>query len=283
MRFYFLSSKQIFDSGYEPNTYSLEIRGSDITLFRETEDEGEEPIDHFSFPDSFLNSPIKISIHVNKSSRQFITSINGIQRKKVKDEYNIFAGQGSIIAFVNRGKSLLKVSDIIASKCEIKNKKSNQNKKKLNNNTDIIYLNNNDQITGYLQQVKSENIILKTDFAEMKIPLKRISHIKQRTDSINIAKRRKNDIQVHLSDMNGHITLNLQSISDTLIKGNSDNFGNIKLKLPFFSSIKFNIYNNKTNNNILQDRSNGYTDESFLDIENAFIEIDNGREDIDEN
>ncbi len=249
--FALFSNKDLLTAEMSPDGYLLKMKNQQLTLVREAEDDGQDDLARFSLPNSSFKSPLQISITIDKLALTFIISVNGKQMYIIKDTYDEFAGTGTSLAFVNTNSNTpLSISNILVSEGSLIGTQSRSSKEK--STEDFTFLNNGDKISGHLKHITDGIAIFSTDFAMMKIPLDRIYKVEMSEKQQEKAKRRKGDILIQLANFAGKITLQLESATETVIIGTSDNYGRIPIKIPYCYSCKFNIYAPSSNDEDIQ-------------------------------
>ncbi len=106
---------------------------------------------------------------------------------------------------------------------------------------DQLLLLNKDKVTGRVIGFKDETVTFETSFATVDIPVQRVQMIQFSTSSREYAARHSGDVKAYLAGQ-GMLTFALRRVSDDVIEGYSDNFGDIKTPLRAFRMLNFNIY-----------------------------------------
>ena len=180
----------------------------------------------------------KIAILSDKKEKKIILMINGRVVKQWSD--SSWAGRGGFVSFISQSNSIIKIKNIVAGKWNGKipggKSEGDGTLKK-----DTVSFINDDVVSGTLKSISKGNVIFKTEYAEMNIPLKRVKSITTATASRHRARRRSSDMKCLFAN-GDFITMSLKGIADGVIEGKSGNFGDSKMKLNAFSSLQFNIY-----------------------------------------
>ena len=180
----------------------------------------------------------KITILSNKKEKKIALMINGKMVKQWSD--SSWAGNGSFVSFISQSNSMVKIKNIVAGKWNGKIPGGESEGDGIVKKDTISFI-NDDVVSGTLKSISKGNVVFKTEYAEMNIPLKRIKAIITATALRHRARRRATDIKCIFA--NGEfITLSLKKISAGVIEGKSGNFGESKMKLDAFSTLQFNIY-----------------------------------------
>jgi hypothetical protein len=104
-----------------------------------------------------------------------------------------------------------------------------------------MLLRNGDSIEGEVTGIENEDITIKTQFAEVKIPVVRLKNLAISNDSMETAKRESGDVQATLAD-GSRIVFRLDQVEEDVIVGFSQNFGTARFRKDAFKRIKFNLY-----------------------------------------
>ncbi|NOY75686.1 MAG: hypothetical protein GXP32_07820, partial [Kiritimatiellaeota bacterium] len=109
---------------------------------------------------------------------------------------------------------------------------------------DIIEFVNDDKVTGKLKSMDAKLAVFETDYAPLKVPVSRIKRINFASGSRGRARRNKSDARCVYAK-GGHVTLDISTIADGKILGESENFGKASLDLKAFKKVELNIYDDK--------------------------------------
>lgn len=182
----------------------------------------------------------KVSILTDKKNKKVTLLVNGAILKQWVD--TDFPGQGTFLTFVNQSQGIMKISDIEVSQWN--GKMPGADSKGEDSKDDSLVFINGDQVTGKLIKISDNTAVFKTEYAELKVPLKRIKQIK--TAVGNQRKARRNNGDVRFSFINGDkLTLKLTKLENGKIMGDSENFGKVVLSLNAFKSVEMNIYDDE--------------------------------------
>ena len=182
----------------------------------------------------------KIAIFTDLEAGRVALYVNGNKAKQWNDE-NSTEG-GTFFGFASEGNSTYEISQITVKAWDGKlPAKGGKSKKAELSEKDSIMLVNKDQISGKLRTIENGVVVFSTDYAELKIPMQRVARIKTAGKKIRRARRNTGDAQLFLED-DCVMTLAVASINDGVVKGESENFGEITVKINAIRSIHFNIY-----------------------------------------
>ena len=108
-----------------------------------------------------------------------------------------------------------------------------------------MLLRNGDSIAGEVVAIADGNILVKTPFADVKLPVSRVRNISLKPASLEQPIRRQGDVRAWFSD-GTCICFRLESVSGDTITGSSQVFGRAEFKLAAFNRIEFNIHDPRT-------------------------------------
>ncbi|MCK5851107.1 MAG: hypothetical protein KAH23_09350 [Kiritimatiellae bacterium] len=228
---------------YSSNCYLLQINNSSIYLQRYTKTNGSRNLGNINYQ-KFRTHPPRSSIFnmlVNKKKRTFALLIDGTLVKQWTDS-NDFAGLGSGILFQPQQKRSLKLSDIKISVWDGEIPDSTKALEELAQ--DLLRFTNNDKVSGTLSEISDENVKFKTTYADLSVPLHKVTQILMSTKNAARARPNPNDIRANFTTK-GVITLQITKVAGGKITGNSENFGIISMPIDAFSSLDFNIHEEK--------------------------------------
>lgn len=227
-------------------SYTLQISGNSIYLYRYTKDGSSARIGYTNF-DKFSSGEkhsASFKLLMNKSEKTFALFIDGQLIQQWTDPALTFAGTGNGIVFLPQTEGGFKVSRIRVSEWDGTMPASSEATS--TSNDDLIKFSNGDKVSGKLKKISDDKLLFQTPYTtDMEIPLKRISEILFASKTAERARRNKFDITLSLGDTIT-ITFNLIKLENNNVEGESENFGKIIIPLKFCQSIEFNIYRDKT-------------------------------------
>ncbi len=197
---------------------------------------------------TYGNSPVsplrarkgKISIYSDLESGDIFLYVNGKKAKQWNGDN--FGEGGTFFGFAsNSGGGSYEISQIIIKPWSGKLPSNNAADAKESLDEDFIVFVNKDQVSGKLKTIKDGVVVFATDYAELKIPIQRVARIVMSEKGARRARRNSGDAQLLLGN-GGAITLNVDSISNGVVKGKSENFGTANIKTKALCTIRFNIY-----------------------------------------
>jgi len=104
----------------------------------------------------------------------------------------------------------------------------------------MIFLTNNDQLEGVIQQLSKDEAVLATGFALLKVPVARISQIVFAGGAARPAQPQANTVRVTLHN-GSQITLQLDKLEATLLRGRSESCGTVTVPLSAISRVQFHV------------------------------------------
>lgn len=179
----------------------------------------------------------KITLLLDRKDKKYSLLVNDTMIKQWVESREPPAG--TKVSFTNQSQGTIKIKNLEVSSWNGKVPGSNESKE--SSEKDIVTFINGDQVTGILQSIKNNETLFKTEYAELKIPLKRIKQILTASENQHRARRNAGDVRFLFPNGN-KLTMELAHIKEGKIFGQSENFGDITLNQNAFKSIKLNIY-----------------------------------------
>jgi hypothetical protein len=105
-----------------------------------------------------------------------------------------------------------------------------------------MLLRNGDHLKGEVLAIKDGQITLKTEFAEVQIPVERLQNITLKPVDLEEPKKYNGDVRATFAD-GSSMVFRLEKVVDGRITGFSQNFGNAEFDMNAFTRIEFDIYN----------------------------------------
>lgn len=234
-------------ANYSPRGYNLRIQTGYIQLYRRGP-EGNQ-MDLFSEGHSGLreqeNAVFDFYIDRNPSGKNGLY-IDGQKLTEWQDT-NDLKGFGDWLVFTPQNNRPMKISDIIVSQWDgqlpaddetAEDTGSEEIFKGLSGQR--IDLANGDAILGEITSVEEGRAHLKTDLGAMQVPIPRISSF-ELTPIEDQPRMYHQDVRAWFNE-GGSVTLRLDALTPTTLKGYSQVFGQAEFKLKAFSRIEFNVW-----------------------------------------
>jgi hypothetical protein len=109
------------------------------------------------------------------------------------------------------------------------------------NDADLVRLNNGDKLSGQVKKIENGQVMLAASFAEMNVPVERVTAIEFASVNAERARRHAEDVRAVFSDGN-RLTLALERLDEQQLVGTSENCGKVTAVLAAFRRIQFRIY-----------------------------------------
>ena len=184
----------------------------------------------------------RFSILADRSKGNIALLVNGKMLRQWKDSRE-FKGGGSSITFMPQGGRELRISEIRVSKW---NGIVPQGTEVASDSPDdSVVLSNGDVMSGTLLGIAEGQAVVKTPFADLKIPLDRVTQISMSGAKAVRARRRAGDVRASFCG-GGSVTFELKSLGGGRIEGTSENFGAAAWPLSALERVEMNIYAEKT-------------------------------------
>ena len=229
-------------SSKNSHSYGLRLSQTGANLSRHGMQDG-EPVSDRLGQNARVNltgigSRARFSFRADRKKRTFVLLINGQKVANWKDKEK-FAGKGVGLVFSTRSPSPLKISNIRISEWDGSLPASYENVLGVNKQ-DFVRLSNNDTITGSVIGFHEKQVKIKTSFAEVNVPLTRVSMIQFAQNDVVATKRPAKDmVKAKLRDR-GSLNFKLKSWKDGKLQVESPDFGAATLDGSIIESITFN-------------------------------------------
>lgn len=105
-----------------------------------------------------------------------------------------------------------------------------------------MLLRNGDHLKGEVLSIKDGQITIKTEFAEVQIPVERLQNITLKPIDLEEPKKYNGDVRTTFAD-GSSMVFRLEKVNDGKITGFSQNFDTAEFNMDAFTRIEFNIYN----------------------------------------
>jgi hypothetical protein len=254
--------------------YQMSCVGASVNIRRH--DAGMSLGDAANVPELKENEKVRLEVRASRASGNLCLYVNGRYAALWKDPGAAKAKSGKSIRFEPRGDTSLRISAIKVSEWDgimeelpdenaamfgwrmggqrIQNgqllQMGNANedepkpepKPKPKPATDgRMLLRNGDSIGGEVVSILDGFISIKTEFAEVKLPVARVRNIILKPAALEEPIRRNGDVRAWFGD-GSVMVFRLESLTKDSITGHSQTFGTATFKLDAFNRIEFNIY-----------------------------------------
>jgi hypothetical protein len=220
------------------NSYMLQFQGNYVSVYRRSQ-HNSNSLDNAQINQIRNQGKARVRICADKSKNSFALLMDDTLVKQWTDPAG-FAGAGTGIVFMSYNQQPARIANIQVAEWdgEITTSESVQHK---NTDLDLVHLANKDKTSGKCVAIQAGKLSFTTDFGDLNVPLDRIAVISFAADKQYRARRNKHDVQAFF-DENSAVTLDLESINDGTLKGNSENFGEASFRMDAFETVRFNIY-----------------------------------------
>jgi hypothetical protein len=223
------------------NNYTIMMQHSYIRAYRYSNDQGQLDLGNAQMNEMRTWDKAKIQFFLNRKEKEIYLFMNGQLVKKWVDAQQENEITGNALQFRASGNTTTRIKGITVRVWDgkLESKKSGEM-----GELDILLLKNGDSFSGTLLGIESDVVNFKTDFAELPIPIKRISDINR--GKTNRAEPRKRSGDVVLTfPTDEKVTLDLAKWSQGQIQGSSETTGDVTIQTRFISQIQFNPYDEK--------------------------------------
>lgn len=226
--------RQLYNSG----GYMLQFNYSNVYLQRYRPQQGSNNLgQNVEIPNFNRKSKAHFSIRINKPKKTITLLVDGqVVRQWVEpDEW---VGKGGMLVFVSQGQGQSRISNISVTEWD---GRLDSESAAGAENEDLVRLANNDKVSGGVQAITRDQIVFATSFAEMKIPLERVSVVEFAGQKAEKARRQATDVRAVFLD-GSNFTLALEKLDENALVGSSENCGRVTGALDAFRSVQFHIY-----------------------------------------
>lgn len=218
------------------------VGGQRVDLHRQRLNGGAQNLGSIEFAqDREKPGPTRFSILADRSKGNLALLVNGKLLKQWKDTRD-FKGDGKAITFMPQGGRELAISEIRVAKWN--GILPQLAESAAESPDDSIVLANGDVMSGTLIGIADGQAAVKTPFADLKIPLERVTQISMAGAKSVRARRRAGDVRAWFAG-GGRVTFDLKAIANGRLEGSSENFGAAAWPLAAFDRVEMNIYSEK--------------------------------------
>lgn len=232
--FGFDDPRQIYNSG----GYMVQFSQQQVFLNRHRPQRGSNIVGtHSEVPALQRQTRTRVQLRYSKDKKLVMLALDG---KLVRqwNEPEDWAAKGGCLVFVNQGPGQFRISNLVVTSWD---GRVEEEPTAGSDAEDLVRLTNGDKVSGRVKQIEKDQVILSTSFAEMNIPVGRVSGIEFGSARMERARRQPEDVRAMSAD--GHrLTLALERLDEQHLVGTSDNFGKLTAALGAFRTIQFRIY-----------------------------------------
>ena len=236
-------------SSKNSHSYGLRLSQTGANLSRHGMQDG-EPVSDRLGQNARVNltgigSRARFSFRADRKKRTFVLLINGQKVANWKDKEK-FAGKGDGLVFSTRSSSPLKISNIRISEWDGSLPASYETVPGVNKQ-DFVRLSNNDTITGSVVGIRENQIKIKTSFAEVNVPLTRISIVQFASKNAPVKERLPKGTVIAKLKGHGSLNFKLNSWQGGKLEVESPDFGSATIDGSIIESITFNPNKKRAN------------------------------------
>ncbi|MBN1863309.1 MAG: hypothetical protein JW808_00245 [Victivallales bacterium] len=184
----------------------------------------------------------RLSLLADRESGKFTLLIDDAVSKQWVDTGGLEEA-GSYVYFSNQTQGTLRISDLKVSVWNGKLPGALGSSEAVEE--DLVVFINGDQISGVLQTIDNNLAKIKTEYAELSVPLERIKHLQTASSRRHLARRNSGDARFFFPD-GRCLTFDLAKIADGKLIGRTENLGDVQIALDAFKSFDMNIYRDNT-------------------------------------
>lgn len=221
---------------YSKNCYTIRLSSSYARLYRYGKNNSKS-FASASFSRLNGRTSARFRVLADKKDKRIIFMIDDKMIKQWTDP-EIYAGTGSGMVFYTYGPMTIKNIKVAEWDGTVPGPTSGQAEVV---QEDTIQLMNNDRVTGSLEAIAGTNVAFKTSYADLTIPLTRVTSVSFAGSTAERARRNANDVRIKLRN-GGLVTFNLTELKGGKITGTSENFDNATVELEAIHTLDFNIY-----------------------------------------
>ena len=222
------------------SAYSLRVSGSSVYLYRQSKRSGSSRLDRISVARFGQGRPGRatINLSVDKAKKTIVLLVDGVKMKEFVDGAG-FAGEGNAILFYAQSTGGLKISKLRVTKWD--GKVPTPAAAEIQTTEDMVMFSNEDKVSGRLTSIDAGQAEFATSYALLDVPLDRVVRITMSAEKMERARRNRGDMRALFKD-SGAVTIELIDMEEGVVRGKSENFGDITLPLTAFRALEFNIY-----------------------------------------
>jgi len=231
------------------NYYQLSMQSNYLQMKKVIKDERPPQLNRMSNTGYIhATKSAEYAIYMNKQKGIFHIFINGKKVHTFTDQAATPNLLGSSIYLRNDNGKMMHMSNIRVEKWNgaIPTPEDEKSLKQLKGDDQRILLANGDAVVGKIGQISNGMLDIKTEHADLKLPLIGVRDLKLPSTEESQPKMERNDIKAHFKT-GGWIILNVTSIDKGFIHGRHQAIGNHSFRVDAFEQIEFNICNGNYN------------------------------------
>jgi len=222
---------------YGSNGYIVGLSNYNCYLIRSTARQGHNNIGNVNLPQELRNKTKgRISIRVDKKNNSVTLLMNDRIIRQWRDSAG-FVGKGDVLMFLSQGQAMVKLSKINITEWDGKMPAPGGSEREVDE--DLLRGSDSD-ISGKVVGIENGEVKFKASFAELNMPLEKVTLIRFAGKEKEKAKLGVGDVKVTLSS-GGDFYFRLERWSADKITGISPIFGSVDFRPSAFSSVEFNL------------------------------------------
>jgi len=222
---------------YSQGAYQINLGSGYANLMRIQGNAGMMHLGMAQIPAMTLKNKARIELRMSRQQNSITLLSDGEQIQHWRDPAG-FAGQGTGITFYSqRIGPGVRISSLRVSAWD--GKSDAQGEPHTNHSANLVKLANSDRVTGRMQSVRDDKLVIATAQAELTIPLARVTEIILAGDNALRPPRQPGSVQLHLPT-GERVTLAAATWNGSLAGGVSPNFGPVSLGAAWVRSLEFN-------------------------------------------
>lgn len=227
--------------GYGGNAYVMQFSYRNIYLRRNSQTGRTSNLGTVEMPNLVSRSKAHFSIRTDRENKTVALFMDEMLVKQWTDNANFTEG-GTGLLFYLQGQQPVKLSNLRITEWD--GRLDSTEGPAANPKEDLAKLVNKDKVSGTVKTIKDGKLVFGTTFAPLEIPLERVVEIDFAADGIKNKAVGGNDVRLYFADR-GQLTMQVERWNDLQVVGVSPNFGKAKFIPNAFSSIQFNLNEQK--------------------------------------
>jgi len=219
------------------NCYMLTLANGFTELQRLSPNGGSNSLGSTQLQNVIRHDVSHIELRTDKNKKSIWLLVDGKVAKEWTDPAE-FNGGGSSIIFSCQPSTFVKISNIKVSKWDGKFEDAPAPGDA--SAQDAVELANNDKVSGGLESIKDGLAKFSSSYAELSIPLGRVSEVDFASAHSSVVKEKAGDVRAYFAE-GGNVTMQLTGWDAKGAAGASPNFGTATFSPDAFSRLLFNL------------------------------------------
>lgn len=218
--------------------YMLSCSGNSFNLMRMSAGNSRSIGGGQTLNDRTPRTKMHLTIRIHRPKKQILVYLDKVLVKQWTDTDD-FAGKGGGVTFQSQGQGQIRISNISVTSWD--GKLDDDSGATASSAEDLLRVTNGDKVSGNLRALAGNELALSTSFAEVKIPLERVSTILFAGKAAETPRRQTADITALFAD-SSRFTVTLEKLDDKGLTGNTEVCGRVTLPIDTFTRLRFNVY-----------------------------------------